>query len=215
MTEATRYGSLVRPSPRAMLSSTIGNGLYPTLKCSIAASMCVRSRGISRGTVYLDMPPKEALPEIGGFAIRWCIEDIEQTLERSRVRFDTFFKETSLYESGVVEEVVRELVESGNAYEGDGAVWLAASNFGDDKDRVLVKSDGSYTYMVPDLAYHRDKWDRGFRQAVDVLGADHAGYPPRIRAGLLALGVPRNFLDVEIIRLVKLIRGGDQVKVSK
>jgi arginyl-tRNA synthetase len=168
-----------------------------------------------RGTVYLDMPPKEALPEIGGFAIRWCIQDIEQTLERSRVRFDTFFKETSLYESGVVEEVVRELVESGNAYEGDGAVWLAASKFGDDKDRVLVKSDGSYTYMVPDLAYHRDKWDRGFRQAVDVLGADHAGYPPRIRAGLVALGVPRTFLDVEIIRLVKLIRGGDQVKVSR
>jgi len=168
-----------------------------------------------RGDIYLEMPQKEALPEIGAFAIRWCIEDIEQTLERSRVRFDSFCKETSLYESGAVEEVVQELVASNNAYEGDGALWLASSRFGDDKDRVLVKSDGSYTYMVPDLAYHRDKWDRGFKQAVDVLGADHAGYPPRIRAGLIALGVPRNFLDVEIIRLVKLIRGGEQVKVSK
>jgi len=167
------------------------------------------------GDIYLKMPRNEALQEIGAFAIRWCVEDIEQTLERSRVRFDTFFKETSIYESGAVAEVVRELVESGNAYEGDGAVWLAASRFGDDKDRVLVKSDESYTYMVPDLVYHRDKWDRGFKQAVDVLGADHAGYPPRIRAGLVALGVPRNFLDVEIIRLVKLIRGGEQVKVSK
>jgi len=168
-----------------------------------------------RGDIYLEMPNEEALPEISAFAIRWCIEDIEQTLGRSRVRFDTFLKETSLYESGAVEEAVRELVESGNAYEGDGALWLATSKFGDDKDRVLVKSDGSYTYMAPDLAYHRDKWDRGFRQAVDVLGADHAGYPPRIRAGLVSLGVPRNFLDVEIIRLVKLIRGGEQVKVSK
>jgi len=168
-----------------------------------------------RGDVYLKMPQKEALPEIGAFAIRWCIEDIEQTLERSRVRFDTFFKETSLYESGAVEEVVRELVESGNAYEDEGALWLATSRFGDDKDRVLVKSDGSYTYMAPDLAYHRGKWDRGFREAVDVLGADHAGYPPRIRAGLVALGVPRDFLNVEIIRLVKLIRGGEQVKVSR
>jgi arginyl-tRNA synthetase len=168
-----------------------------------------------RGGIYLEMPNEEALQEISAFAIRWCIEDIEQTLRRSRVRFDTFLKETSLYESGAVEEAVRELVESGNAYEGDGALWLATSKFGDDKDRVLVKSDGSYTYMAPDLAYHRDKWDRGFRQAVDVLGADHAGYPPRIRAGLLALGVPRNFLDVEIIRLVKLIRGGEQVKVSR
>jgi arginyl-tRNA synthetase len=168
-----------------------------------------------RGEAYLEMPHKEALPEISAFAIRWCIEDIEQTLGRARVRFDTFFKETSLYESGAVEEVVRNLVESGNAYEGDGALWLAASKFGDDKDRVLLKSDGSYTYMVPDLAYHRGKWDRGFRTAVDVLGADHTGYPPRIRAGLVALGVPRNFLEVEIMRLVKLIRGGQQVKFSK
>jgi arginyl-tRNA synthetase len=168
-----------------------------------------------RGNVYLNMPREEALSEIGAFAIRWCIEGIGQTLERSRVRFDTFVKETSLYDSGAVEEVVRKLVESGSAYEGDGALWLATSTFGDDKDRVLVKSDKSYTYMAPDLAYHRDKWDRGFRKAVDVLGADHAGYPPRIRAGLVALGVPRDFLDVEIIRLVKLIRGGEQVKFSR
>ena len=94
-------------------------------------------------------------------------------------------------------------------------MWLATSRFGDDKDRVLVKSDGSFTYMAPDLAYHRDKWERGFRIAIDVLGADHAGYPPRIRAGLVALGVPREFLDVELVRLVKLMREGEQVKFSK
>src|ERR671910_3575628 len=163
----------------------------------------------------LDMDREDALREITAFATRWCMDDIRRTLARVRVRFDSFVNEKGLYESGAVEEIVRELVGGDHVYESEGALWLATSKFGDDKDRVLVKSDGSYTYMVPDLAYHRDKWDRGFRQAVDVLGADHAGYPSRIRAGLVALGVPRTFLDVEIIRLVKLIRGGEQVKVSK
>jgi arginyl-tRNA synthetase len=169
----------------------------------------------NHGDRYLYMAPDEALPEISAFATRWCIEDIKETLDRARVRFDTYFYETSLYESGAVEELLEELKERGHAYESEGALWLASSRFGDDKDRVLVKSDGSYTYMAPDLAYHRDKWERGFRTAVDVLGADHAGYPPRIRAGLVALGLPRDFLDVELIRLVKLLRGGEQVKVSK
>ena len=163
----------------------------------------------------LDVDRDEALREITAFATRFCMDDIRRTLARVRVRFDSFFNEKSLYESGAVEEIVRELVGGDHVYESEGALWLATSKFGDDKDRVLVKSDGSYTYMAPDLAYHRDKWHRGFRTAVDVLGADHAGYPPRIRAGLVALGLPRDFLDVELIRLVKLLRGGEQVKVSK
>jgi arginyl-tRNA synthetase len=167
------------------------------------------------GDAYVDADREKALAEISDFATRWCMEDIKKTLDRARVRFDSYFNEKSLYKSGAVEELVRELREAGHAYESEGALWLATSNFGDDKDRVLVKRDGSYTYMGPDLAYHRDKWDRGFGTAVDVLGADHAGYPPRIRAGLVALGIPREFLDVELIRLVKLLRGGEQVKVSK
>ena len=167
------------------------------------------------GDRYLDMAQEKALPEISAFATRWCIDDIRAALARARVRFDTFFSEKSLYESGAVEELVEELEERGHVYESEGALWLASSRFGDDKDRVLIKGDGSYTYMGPDLAYHRDKWERGFRTAVDVLGADHAGYPPRVRAGLVALGLPREFLDVELIRLVKLLRGGEQVKVSK
>jgi arginyl-tRNA synthetase len=143
------------------------------------------------------------------------MDDIKRTLARMRVDFDTYFNEKSLYESGAVKEIVGELAEGENVYERDGAVWLATSRFGDDKDRVIVKSDGSYTYMAPDLAYHRDKWDRGFRTAVNVLGADHAGYPPRLRAGLVALGLPREFLDVELVRLVKLVQEGEQVKFSK
>jgi arginyl-tRNA synthetase len=163
----------------------------------------------------LDMDRDEALREITAFATRWCMDDIKRTLARVRVRFDSFFNENGLYESGAVEEIVRELVGGDHVYESEGALWLATSKFGDDKDRVLVKSDGSYTYMAPDLAYHRGKWNRGFRTAVDVLGADHAGYPPRIRAGLVALGLPREFLDVELVRLVKLVREGVQVKFSK
>jgi arginyl-tRNA synthetase len=167
------------------------------------------------GDRYLDMVLDKALPEISAFATRWCIDDIKATLARVRVHFDTYFSEKSLYESEAVEELLEELKERGHVYESEGALWLASSRFGDDKDRVLVKGDGAYTYMVPDLAYHRDKWERGFRIAVDVLGADHTGYPPRIRAGLVALGLPEDFLDVELIRLVKLMRGGEQVKVSK
>jgi arginyl-tRNA synthetase len=167
------------------------------------------------GERFLEMDPEEALREISTFAARWCMDDIKRTLDRVRARFDTYFNEKSLYESGEIERTVEDLRKRGHAYEREGAIWLASSKFGDDKDRVLVKGDGSYTYMAPDLAYHRDKWERGFRTAVDVLGADHAGYPPRIRAGLVALGLPRDFLDVELIRLVKLMRGGEQVKVSK
>jgi arginyl-tRNA synthetase len=169
----------------------------------------------AHGRGLLEMDREEALREITAFATRWCMDDIKRTLARVRVRFDTFFNEKDLYESGAVKEVVGELAEGDNVYESEGALWLATSRFGDDKDRVLLKSDGSYTYMAPDLAYHRDKWGRGFRTAVDVLGADHAGYPPRVRAGLVALGLPREFLDVELVRLVKLVREGEQVKFSK
>src|SRR5918997_91285 len=167
------------------------------------------------GDAYVNADREKVLTEISDFGTRWCMEDIKKTLARARVHFDAYFNEKSLYESGAVEALIQELRDAGHAYESEGAVWLATSGFGDDKDRVLVKRDGTYTYMGPDLAYHRDKWDRGFGTAVDVLGADHAGYPPRIRAGLVALGIPREFLDVELIRLVKLMRAGEQVKVNK
>ena len=168
-----------------------------------------------RGDELLNLEPERVLSEIGAFARQWCMDGIKGTLERARVEFETYFNETSLYDSGAVERTVEELKERGYAYESEGALWLASSRLGDDKDRVLVKGDGSYTYMAPDLAYHRDKWRRNFRTALDVLGADHAGYPPRIRAGLVALGLPEDFLDVEFVRLVKLVREGEPVKVSK
>jgi arginyl-tRNA synthetase len=167
------------------------------------------------GDGLLEMDHKDALEEITSFATHWCLEDIKKTLERARVRFDSYFSEKSLYESKEIEDSVERLKRSGHAYESEGALWLASSKFGDDKDRVIVKSDGSYAYVTPDIAYHLDKWNRGFRTAVNVLGADHVGYGPRLRAGLVALGVPEDFLDVELVGLVKLMRGGEQVKVSK
>ncbi len=167
------------------------------------------------GDSYLGTDPEQALPEFTAFGVRWCMDDIGRTLGRARANFDNYFNEKSLYESGEIETLVEELKARGHVYESEGALWLETSKFGDDKDRVLVKGDGSYTYMAPDVAYHRDKWNRGFGVAIDVLGADHAGYPPRIRAGLVALGIPEDFLDVELVRLVKLLRDGEQVKVSK
>ncbi|MDN5697688.1 MAG: arginine--tRNA ligase, partial [Rubrobacter sp.] len=169
-----------------------------------------------RGEEYLERAGDgEAAAEISRYAANWCMQEIKRSLARARSPFDGFFNEKSLYDSGAVDRVVERLRESGHAYEEEGALWLASESLGDDKDRVLVKSDGSYTYMAPDLAYHLDKHERGYGTAVDVLGADHAGYPPRIRAGLLALGVEDGFLDVEIVRLVKLLRDGEEVKVSK
>ena len=167
------------------------------------------------GDGLLEMDRQDALQEITAFATHWCLEDIKKTLERARVRFDSYFSEKSLYESGEIEDSVERLKRSGHVYESEGALWLASSKFSDDKDRVIVKSDGSYAYVTPDIAYHLDKWNRGFRTAVNVLGADHVGYGRRLRAGLVALGLPEDFLDVELVRLVKLMRGGEQVKVSK
>ena len=169
----------------------------------------------ARGDEYLTLDREEALVGIIDFATDWCMVDIKRTLERVRVSFDRYFNEKSLYDSEAIEALIRDLRELGYVYESEGAVWLASSKLGDDKDRVLIKRDGTYTYMAPDVAYHRDKHERGFGTAVDVLGADHAGYPPRIRAGLRALRIPAEFLDVELVRLVKLMRAGEQVKVSK
>jgi arginyl-tRNA synthetase len=179
------------------------------------AEEVARDLAESHGDRLLKMDPEEALEEISAFASRWCMDDIRRTLERVRVRFDSFFNEKSLYDSGEVERTIEELRKRGQVYESEGALWLASEKLGDDKDRVLVKSDGTFTYVAPDIAYHKDKWERGFKTAVNVLGADHAGYGPRLRAGLVALGLPGDFLDVELVRLVKLVREGEQVKFSK
>jgi arginyl-tRNA synthetase len=138
----------------------------------------------------------------------------EADLQEFRVRFDEFYSETSLYAQRKIEETLAALKEHGQTYEAEGAVWLRTTVFGDDKDRVLVKSDGSYTYFLPDLAYHREKAKRGFAHVIDIWGADHHGYVPRMRAGLAALGYT-DFFQAEIVQMVRIMRAGTEMKMSK
>ena len=139
----------------------------------------------------------------------------DATLAEFGVRFDVIASEQAIYDRGDVEAALRRLDEGGFTFLEDGALWLRSSSFGDDRDRVLRKSDGTYTYLVPDIAYHLDKFRRGFDHVVDVWGADHHGYIPRMQAALTALGLPAGWLDVAIVQLVRVVRGGDEVKMSK
>jgi arginyl-tRNA synthetase len=133
------------------------------------------------------------------------------------VKFDNYFLESSLYTSGKVEETVKRLAASGHTYEEGGAMWLRTTEYGDDKDRVMRKSDGTYTYFVPDVAYHVTKWERGFTKAVNIQGTDHHGTIARVRGGLQAtgLGIPQGYPDYVLHTMVRVMRGGEEVKISK
>jgi arginyl-tRNA synthetase len=140
---------------------------------------------------------------------------IEATLERFGVRYDTWFSERSLHESGAIEASLAELRERGHVYESDGAQWLRTSEFGDDKDRVLIRSDGRPTYLAQDIAYHRDKLQRGAERLIDPLGADHHGYVPRMRAALMALGFDGERYETPMLQLVNIVERGERSQVSK
>ncbi len=159
----------------------------------------------------LDRPAR--LRRMRDFGVRIMGEEHDRDLRQFGVVFDTYFRESSLYAENRLQETLDDLARHGLTYEHEGAVWLRTSAFGDDKDRVLVKSDGSYTYFLPDLAYHREKAKR-FDHVVNIWGADHHGYVPRMQAALAALGHP-DLLDVEIVQMVRIMRGGEEVKLSK
>ena len=156
--------------------------------------------------------PDDADPTSWG--IDRSLRDARETLAAMNVVFDTWSSEKALVEKGTEVEVLDQLKQSGLVYEKDGAVWLKTSEHGDTDDRVLVKSDGNYTYFMPDIAYHLDKYNRG-DHLIDVLGADHHGYAPRMRAALITLGKPEDSYEVIIGQNVKLMRGGEEVKMSK
>jgi arginyl-tRNA synthetase len=143
------------------------------------------------------------------------MQAIRGTLERFGIEFDRFFSERSLYAEGKVESTLAELRERGHVYESEGAVWLRTTAFGDDKDRVLVRSGGDPTYFLPDVAYHADKLGRGFRLLIDVLGADHHGYVARMRAALQALGADPEEFEALIMQLVHIVEGGSRAQMSK
>ncbi len=157
------------------------------------------------------------LESIRRFSVAYLRREQNRDLAAFGVRFDVFFLESSLYAEGKVEETVRALVAHGHTYEEGGALWLKSTDFGDDKDRVMRKSDGSYTYFVPDVAYHLSKWQRGYRRAITELGADHHGSLARVRAGLQALeaGIPQDYPEYVLHQMVTVMRGGEEVKLSK
>jgi len=157
------------------------------------------------------------LDAIRRFAVAWLRREQSADLEAYGVAFDVYFLESSLYADGKVEETVRELVAHGHTYEEGGALWLRTTDFGDDKDRVMRKSDGSYTYFVPDVAYHLSKWQRGYERAITELGADHHGSLARVKAGLQALdaGIPQDWPEYVLHQMVTVMRGGEEVKLSK
>jgi arginyl-tRNA synthetase len=164
-------------------------------------------------TTWAAEMPADADPLEWGYAR--ALADQREVLGRLGVEFDTWFSERSLLASGAMDETLRDLRDRGVAYEADGAVWLRSTDFGDDKDRVLVRSDGEPTYLLPDIAYHRDKYARGWQLLLDVWGADHHGYVARMRAALQALGHGPDDFEVAITQLVRLERHGEEVRLSK
>jgi arginyl-tRNA synthetase len=174
----------------------------------LAAAVLEREPGL------LELPEDEAVAVARDSAYEVQLAEVKQVLADFDVHFDVWFSERTLHDSGAVGSAVERLREQGHVYDSGGAVWLRTTDFGDDKDRVLIKSDGDPTYFLPDIAYHRDKFTRG-AHLIDVLGADHHGYVRRMLAAVEALGHDRNDLEYIIGQNVTLLRGGEEVKLSK
>jgi arginyl-tRNA synthetase len=157
------------------------------------------------------------LDGIRQFAVAYLRREQDLDLSAFAVKFDNYYLESSLYTSGKVDAAVQRLVEAGKTYEKDGALWLKSTDYGDDKDRVMRKQDGTYTYFVPDVAYHVTKWERGFQKVINIQGTDHHGTIARVRAGLQAanVGIPQGFPDYVLHTMVRVVKGGEEVKISK
>jgi len=151
------------------------------------------------------------------FAVAYLRHEQDLDLQAFAVKFDNYYLESSLYTTGKVDAAVQRLTEAGKTYEQDGALWLKSTDYGDDKDRVMRKQDGTYTYFVPDVAYHITKWERGFQKVINIQGTDHHGTIARVRAGLQAanVGIPQGFPDYVLHTMVRVVRGGEEVKISK
>ncbi|MBK4204860.1 arginine--tRNA ligase [Bacillus spizizenii] len=167
------------------------------------------------GDRFVNEEESERLAFFREYGLKYELEKLRKDLENFRVPFDVWYSETSLYQNGKIDKALEAIREKGHVYEEDGATWFRSTTFGDDKDRVLIKKDGTYTYLLPDIAYHKDKLDRGFDKLINVWGADHHGYIPRMKAAIEALGYEKGTLEVEIIQLVHLYKNGEKMKMSK
>ncbi|MFB5269139.1 arginine--tRNA ligase [Paenibacillus enshidis] len=168
-----------------------------------------------KGDSLLSMSPGDRASFFREYGLEKELDKIKRDLERFRVPFDSWFSETSLYENGEVLKALNELRDRNEVYEKEGATWLSTTKYGDDKDRVLIKNDGTYTYLTPDIAYHRDKYERGYDIIINIWGADHHGYIPRMKAAMEALGNDPDKLKVLIAQMVSLFQNGEKVKMSK
>lgn len=167
------------------------------------------------GNKYLTATKDEALAFFKERGKYYELEKIKEVLQEFRVKFDNWFSETSLYKEDKIVPAIEKLTAAGYTYEQDGALWFRSTAFNDDKDRVLIKSDGTYTYLTPDIAYHLNKLDRGYEYLVDLLGADHHGYINRMKAAIQALGYNADQLNIDIIQMVRMVENGQEVKMSK
>ncbi|MBQ4051772.1 MAG: arginine--tRNA ligase [Oscillospiraceae bacterium] len=186
--------------------------------CYLGADIIEHARNFAaiHGDAYVNVPEEERRQALVDYALPLNIEGLERDLGKYRIHYDNWFRESTLHNNGEAKKVVDMLTERGYTYEEEGALWFRATEFGADKDFVLVRSNGFFTYVVPDIAYHYNKLvTRGFDLAIDVLGADHHGYVPRLKAALQALGVDAGRLDVVLMQMVRLVRGGEVVKLSK
>jgi arginyl-tRNA synthetase len=183
----------------------------------IAADFAARKTVRADDRAFTASGDPSDLEGIRQFAVAYLRHEQDLDLQAFGLTFDSYFLESSLYSSGKVEATVARLVASGKTFELDGALWLRTTDYGDDKDRVMRKSDGTYTYFVPDVAYHIDKWQRGFSKCINCQGTDHHGTIARVRAGLQAagLGIPAGFPDYVLNKMVTVMRGGQEVKLSK
>jgi arginyl-tRNA synthetase len=166
------------------------------------------------GDRYLFPPEEESIDPIGHKASEVILGGIKKDLERFRVRFDTWYRESDLYKSGAAPRLLEELRREGYLYEHEGAQWFKSSRFGDEKDRVVVRANDAVTYFASDIAYHKNKYDRGYDLLIDIWGADHHGYIPRMEAAIEAVGCDRSRFKVILVQLVNLLRGGKQVSMS-
>ncbi len=168
------------------------------------------------GNKYAERESKERRDALVAYALPKNIAGLEADLGKYRIKYDKWFRESTLHKDGSVQKIIEALKEKGVTYEQDGALWFKASEFGNDKDIVLIRANGIPTYIVPDIAYHYNKLvTRGYDKAIDVLGADHHGYIPRMKAALTALGLDADRLDIVIMQMVRLVRNGETIKLSK
>ena len=167
------------------------------------------------GADILEKSDEERFKFFREHGLRLELAKLQNDLKNFRVEFDVWYSETSLYGNGKIEAALDKFKANGHVFEEDGATWFRSTTFGDDKDRVLIKNDGSFTYLTPDIAYHEDKLQRGFDKLINIWGADHHGYIPRMKAAIEALGYDRGTLEVDIIQMVQLYKNGEKFKMSK